>query len=198
MAPLSPADRALGDALVARRILTLPQLDEAVQLAETWSVRLSDAILSRNWIRPEALYQGIAYHYDLPFVDLMAEAPDPALLVAAEAEVYAQKLTVPWMRRDGRLVAATAEPGPETVLFARMRWGPNIEFAIASKFDIIWTVQTAFAETMSHHAVMDLAERDQSLSAWQVFTPAQVVVGYVLLTGLLIGLASGQLLPSSL
>ena len=189
MAPLSPADRALGDALVARRILTLQQFDEAARLAETWSVRLSDAILSRNWIRPEALYQGIAYHYDLPFVNLIKDAPDPVLLVAAEAEVYAQKLTVPWMRRNGRLVAATAEPGPGTLLFARQRWGPDIEFVIASKFDIVWTVQTAFAETMSRHAVMDLAEQDQALSAWRVFTPAQVVFGYALLTGFLVGLA---------
>lgn len=189
MAPLSPADRALGDALVARRILTLQQFDEAVRLAETWRVRLSDAILSRNWIRPEALYQGIAYHYDLPFVNLITDAPDSALLVAADAEVYAQKLTVPWMRRSGRLVAATAEPGPETLLFARQRWGPDIEFVIASKFDIVWTVQTAFAETMSRHAVMDLAEQDQALSAWRVFTPAQVVFGYALLTGFLVGLA---------
>jgi cellulose synthase/poly-beta-1,6-N-acetylglucosamine synthase-like glycosyltransferase len=193
MAPLSPADRALGDALVARRILTLQQFDEAVRLAETWSVRLGDAILSRNWIRPEALYQGIAYHYDLPFVNLITDAPDPALLVAAEAEVYAQKLTVPWIRRNGRLVAATAEPGPETLLFARQRWGLDIEFVIASKFDIVWTVQTAFAETMSRHAVMDLAEQDQALSAWQVFTPAQVVFGYALLTGFLVGLAVGPI-----
>src|SRR6202040_2258997 len=193
MAPLSPADRALGDALVARRILTLQQFDEAVRLAETWSVRLGDAILSRNWIRPEALYQGIAYHYDLPFVNLITDAPDPALLVAAEDEDYAQKLTVPWIRRDGRLVAATAEPGPETLLFARQRWGPDIEFVITSKFDIVWTVQTAFAETMSRHAVMDLAEQDQALSAWQVFTPAQVVFGYALLTGFLVGLAVGPI-----
>src|SRR5260221_3119408 len=189
MAPLSPADRALGDALVARRILPLQQFDEPARLAETWSVRLSDAILSRNWIRPDALHEGVAYHYDLPFVKLIKDAPDPALLVAAEAEVYAQKLTVPWMRRNGRLVAATAEPGPGTLLFARQRWGPDIEFVIASKFDIVWTVQTAFAETMSRHAVMDLAEQDQALSAWRVFTPAQVVFGYALLTGFLVGLA---------
>ncbi len=51
---LSPSDRALGDLLVGRRILTLPQLDEAVALAETWNVRLGDAILARNWIEPAA------------------------------------------------------------------------------------------------------------------------------------------------
>ena len=189
MATLSPADRALGDLLVARRILSLTQLDEAVRLAESWHVRLGDAILSRNWIRPEALYQGLAYHYDLPFVDLVEQAPDPALLFAAEAEVYAQKLTVPWMRRDGRVVVATAEPGPETVLFARQRWGAAIDFVVASKFDIVWTVQSAFAGEMSHRAVMDLAEQDPVLSAQQVFTPAQVVIGYGLLSMLLAGLA---------
>jgi len=70
---LSPSDRALGDLLVERQILTLAQHDEAVALAESWNVRLGDAILSRNWIEPAAYYQGIAYYYELPFVDLMRE-----------------------------------------------------------------------------------------------------------------------------
>jgi hypothetical protein len=45
--PLSPSDCALGDLFAARNIITLPQLDEAVHLAETWNVRLTDAVLSR-------------------------------------------------------------------------------------------------------------------------------------------------------
>jgi hypothetical protein len=131
MQPLSPSDRALGDLLVARRILTLPQFDEAVHLAETWHVRFGDAILSRNWVDPSVFYQAVAYHYQLPFVDLIRDAPDPSLLVADEAETYARKLTIPWMRREGRVVVATAEPGPETILFARQRWGTAIEFVVA-------------------------------------------------------------------
>ena len=34
MPPISPSDRLLGDLLVARHVLTLEQLDEAVRLAE--------------------------------------------------------------------------------------------------------------------------------------------------------------------
>ncbi len=49
---------------------------------------------------------------------------------------------------------------------------------VASKFDIVWAVQTAFADALSHRAVFELAERDPEMSAQQVFTPAQVVVGY--------------------
>ncbi len=186
---LSPSDSALGDLLVARGVLSLPQLDEAVGLAETWHVSLGDAILSRNWAEPAVYYQAVAFHYQLPFVDLIRDAPDPALLVADEADTYARKLTMPWRHRGGRLVIATANPGPEVILFARERWGSDIEFVVASKFDIVWAVQTAFADALSHRAVYQLAERNPELSAQQVFTPAQVIFVYVLMTALMLGLA---------
>jgi cellulose synthase/poly-beta-1,6-N-acetylglucosamine synthase-like glycosyltransferase len=189
MQPLTPSDRALADLLVARRVLTLPQHDEAVRLAETWHVGLGDAILSRNWAEPAVYYQAVAYHYELPFVDLIRDPPDPTLLMAAEADTYARKLTIPLMWRGDRIVIATAEPGPATVLFARERWGTAIDFVVASKFDIVWSVQTAFASALSHTAVYELAERNPEMSAKQVFTPPQVVAGYVLLTLLLLGLA---------
>jgi cellulose synthase/poly-beta-1,6-N-acetylglucosamine synthase-like glycosyltransferase len=189
MPPLSPSDRGLGDLLVARGILSLGQLDEAVELAERWSVRLTDVVLARNWVAPDSLYRGLAQHFDLPFVDLIGEPPDPRLLVAAEAETYARALTVPWRRRDDTILIATAEPGPDTVLFARRRWGQAIEFVVASKFDIIWTVQTAFADALSQHAVFDLAELDPAMSARRVFTVGQAAIGYALTSAFLAGLA---------
>jgi glycosyltransferase XagB len=189
MQPLSSSDRALGDLLVARRVIDLPQLDEAVALAEKWHVRLGDAILSRNWAEPAVYYQAVAFHYELPFVNLIRDAPDVALLSADDADTYARKLTIPWKRSEGHIVIATAEPGPETLLFARQRWGVGVTFVVASKFDIVWAVQTAFADALSHRAVYELAELNPELSAKQVFTPGQVIFGYVLLTVLLIGLA---------
>ncbi len=193
MAPLSPSDRALGDLLVGRRVLTLAQLDEAVALAETWSVSLGDALLSRNWCDPRVYYQAYAAYFDLPFVDLLQQPPDRALIHATEAELYAQRLILPWRRNRGRTIIATAEPGPQTVLFARQRWGAAIEFAVASKFDIVLAVQTAFTDALSHNAVFELAELDRSMSARQVFTPAQLITFYLLLSGLFVGLATSPI-----
>lgn len=187
--PLSPSDRALGNLLVGQRVITLPQLDEAVDLAERWNVRLGDALLSRNWIDPRRCYETYAQHFDLPFVDLIHEPPDRALLRAAEIDIYANRLIMPWRRSDGRLFIATAAPGPETVLFARGRWGTDIEFVVVSKFDIIFTVQTAFAAALSRRAVFDLAELDPQLSARTVFTTPQMIVAYALLSAVLAGLA---------
>ena len=126
----SPSDRALGDLLVGRRIISLPQLDEAVDLAGQWNVRLGDALLSRNWIDPRLSYETYAQNFDLPFVDLISEPPDTRLLLASDAESYATRLTMPWRHSEGRLFIATAEPGPETVLFARSRWGADIAFVV--------------------------------------------------------------------
>ena len=58
-------------------------------LAERWNVRLGDALLSRNWIDPRLYYETYAQHFDLPFVDLIREPPDRALLRAADADIYA-------------------------------------------------------------------------------------------------------------
>ena len=187
--PISPSDRTLGDLLVGRRLITPAQLDEAVALAERWSVRLGDALLSRNWIEPRLYYEAYAQNFDLPFVDLLDEPPDRALLSAADIDTYAHRLTMPWRRHDGRLVIATAEPGPETLLFARQHWGTAIEFVVVSKFDIIFAIQTAFADALSHRAVHELAELDPDMSARTVFTPGQITFGYVLLSLTLLGFA---------
>ena len=186
---LSPSDRALGDLLVGRRIITLPQLDEAVALAERWNVRLGDTLLSRNWMDPRLYYETYAQNFDLPFVDLIREPPDRELLNAADADLYASRLTMPWRRREGRLLIATAEPGPETVLLARGRWGSDIEFVVVSKFDIVFAVQAAFAETLSKRAVFELADLDPQMSARTVFTTPQMIGVYALLTAVLGGLA---------
>jgi cellulose synthase/poly-beta-1,6-N-acetylglucosamine synthase-like glycosyltransferase len=190
---LSPSDRALGDLLVGRRIITLAQHDEAVDLAERWNVRLGDALLSRNWMDPRLYYETYAQNFDLPFVDLIREPPDRALLSAADAELYVSRLTMPWRRGEGRLFIATAEPGPETVLLARRRWGADIEFVVVAKFDIGYAVQTAFSDALSRRAVFDLAERDPQMSARTVFTTPQLFVAYGLLSMMLAGLAFAPL-----
>ena len=110
-------------------------------------------------------YETFAQHFDLPFVDLVSEPPDPALLPPSDADIYA--------RAPDHAVAAPRRPHvrgdrrarPGNLLFARQRWGTAIEFVVASKFDIIFAIQTAFADALSHRAVFELAELDPDMSA---------------------------------
>lgn len=187
--PLSPTDAAIADLLVQRRIMTLEQLNEAAGKASAWGVGLVDVVLANNWIRPQQFYQVLARHFDLPFVDLMANPPDNELLEERLADEYTRQLVMPWRRRNGRLIIATARPGPETVLFARAQWGPDIDFVVTSKFDILWQVQRVFRDFQSRQAVYELADLDPGMSARRVVTPMQLISLLAIVTALAAGIA---------
>lgn len=165
MGVLSPSDIWTGDYLVENGLISLNQLDEASDLAEAWDTSLSDVLMSRRWVRPIDYYRSLADRFGIDFVDLHAEPPDPAVMSEDEAERYARELTLPWKRRNGRLVVATARPGPEAVLYARSRWGRDIDVVLTAKFDILWSLQRIFGDRHSQRAVHELAELDPEMSA---------------------------------
>jgi cellulose synthase/poly-beta-1,6-N-acetylglucosamine synthase-like glycosyltransferase len=189
MGALTPSDIWTSDYLVERGMITLQQLDEATDLAEAWDSSLSDVLMARRWISPQDYYQALADRFGIDFVDLRAEAPDVALLVEAEVDDYMRELTMPWRMRDGRLVIATARPGPEAMLYARRRFGTEIDIVVTAKFDILWAMQRAFSTSHSHRAVFELADTDPEMSAQIVFTRSQIVIAWALISVVLAGLA---------
>ncbi len=188
MTALSPTDVWTGDYLIEHGLMTLAQLDEATSLAEQWDSSLSDVVMSRNWVRPVDYYRALAERFDIEFVDLRHAPPDPSLLSEHEVEKYARELTLPWMRRAGRLVIATARPGPEAILYARRRWGRDIDIVLTAKFDILWSLQRTFGDRHSNRAVHELAELTPEMSAQTVFTRSQVITAWALLTLMAAGL----------
>ncbi len=185
----SATDTAIADLLVERRVMTIEQLDLATERAQAWGVGLADILMANSWIRPLEFYQTVARYFDLPFVNLMENPPEPDLLDEAMAGEYASHLLLPWRRRGDKVVIATARPGPETLLFARRHWGSAVEFVVTSKFDLLWQSQRAFRDLQSNQAVYELAEIDPEMSAARVITPMQLVGLFVLLSALAAGIA---------
>lgn len=188
MATLSYSDSWTGDYLVERGHISLAELDEATDLAESWDSSLSDVLMARNWIRPIDYYRALADRFDIDFVDLRLDPPDRNLLVEEDVDDYTRELTMPWKLRNGRLVIATARPGPDAILYARRRWGREIDLVLTAKFDILWSLQKAFSERHSSRAVYELADLDPEMSARTVFTRTQIVAVWMMLTLLAAGL----------
>jgi glycosyltransferase XagB len=189
MSELTASDSWTADHLVEYGLITLAQLDEATRLAEEWGETLSDVLLARSWIKPSTYYRSLAERFGTEYVSLRRDAPDPGLLDPAEAEDYVRRLTMPWRMRDGRMVVATANPGPEAILYTHSRWGRHAGLVVTSKFDIQWALQDVFSERYSEKAVFELAERDPEMSAQTVFTPNQVITAWVVVTLIAVGLA---------
>lgn len=188
MGVLSPTDIWTGDHLLESGMITPDQFNEASDLAESWDSSLSDVLMSRRWVRPIEYYRALAGRFNIEFVDLRAEPPDETLLDEHEVEQYTRELTLPWKRRGGRLVIATARPGPDAILYARSRWGRDIEIVLTAKFDILWSLQRIFGDRHSRRAVQELAEFDPEMSAQTVFTRSQVIAAWLMLTAFAAGL----------
>lgn len=189
MPVLSPSDSWTGDFLVENGLVSLARLDQAIDLSERYDSPLTDVIMAQNWLRPLDYYQHLATRFDLPFVDLTKEHPEPGLIDVDDVADCARHLTLPWKTEGGVTFVATAQPGPETVLFARRRWGPRIRFVVTAKFDVLWALQDLFSAQHSDFAVNLLARQDPEMSAQSVVTKSQRRV--LLLLGAL--LAGGTL-----
>nr|WP_237437807.1 glycosyltransferase [Altericroceibacterium endophyticum] len=139
-------------------------------------------MLARSWFDADTYFQLLADRFNLEYVRLGEQPADPELLQEAEVSAYMEQLTIPWRRVNGRMVVATARPGPEAIVFCRSRWGADFDMVITRKGDIQAAVQTVFSARYSHGAVFDLAERDPVMSAQTVFMPWQIVTAWLVVT----------------
>jgi cellulose synthase/poly-beta-1,6-N-acetylglucosamine synthase-like glycosyltransferase len=182
-------DLGFGMTLIEQGVLSASALEEAWALASRWSVELDDALYATNKVRPAEFQRAVAAHLGFPFVELAGSRGDPSLVTERDIETYARLLVFPWRREGGLVVVAVAEPGPEALLFARARFGPDVTFVIAARFEIVWAIQRQFRSAQSHLAVFDLLDHAPEHSAHQVITLPQVLFAYVLLSAVLLGLA---------
>ena len=72
-------------------------------------------MLTRNWIEPRLYYETYARHFDLPFVDLIRDPPDRAILVVTHYQRLLNYIVPDRVHVlvDGRIVRSG---GPELAL----------------------------------------------------------------------------------
>lgn len=182
MAEITASDSWTGDFLAEQGLITLAQFDEAERLSTRWGSSLPDVLLARSWIGADTYYSTLAARFGLDFVNLKDEPPQAGFLNEEEVADYMRELTIPWRDQRGRMIVATARPGPEAILYARRKWGADVGMVVTTKPDIQQTVQRVFSENYSHRAVFDLAERDPVMSAQTVFTTGQLLLAWALVT----------------
>jgi len=167
----------LGEALVRQGLLTPERLEEALELGRRWHMRLGDVVTAKGFARPIDVQKALADHLGLPFVDLRAEPPDPALLSAADLPDYVRARAIPWrMGKDGTLWFVSSDP--QATEAALRSEGIDIPWAMAvtTSLDLSLALQERFRAEMTAEAVDALWQRDPTLSAKVVMTPQQKAV----------------------
>ncbi len=179
----------IGEMLIANGLLRIDQLERALELQRKWNVRFGDIVISQGMVKPRDFYRTLADRFGLAYMDLMEARPDQSLARVEHMDDYSRLLLLPWRQQGGQVIVATADPGPQALLFARRHYGPDVWMVVTSKFDILWSLQRIFEQEYSHKAVFALSDMDPESSAKQVVTPPQGLFLYLCLTVLLAGFA---------
>ena len=182
--PVMPAP--LGELLIKHGLITNEDLQSALELQQQWGTRLGDILVSKGLVQPYAFYRVLAEQFDKPFINLMDIPPQKSLWQESELDQYTEHLVLPFRQEGSRTIFACADPSQAALSFMEEHSTGEYDFVITSKFDIIWVIQREANDYLVDYAVNDLANKQPVNSARQVFTSAQLIWIYVVMTLLLI------------
>jgi len=165
----------LGEKLAERGFLEPESIPAILKAQARWGCRFGEAMIAQGAITPIELAAVLADSCGLPFADLIVEPPEENLYKTNEIDLYLRHLFFPWRSVGGAPVIACVDPSPGMRALAQRLYGPRALLAVTAKFDVIWTVQRIFRETLGHDATFRLDERAPRYSARRVTTRAQRV-----------------------
>ncbi|MBE7620637.1 glycosyltransferase [Komagataeibacter sp. FXV2] len=181
---LSTDKLLFGQFLVEQGYLTTEQVDEALSLQKGWKSRLGDIILSKRWMQPFEFYKALARYFDLDFVNLMTDNPDPALFDTTMIDEYSSHSFLPWRRNEkGGITFALADPTDALIHDLTARYGADTTFVGTGRFDVIWLLQRLGQSTLSGDALHALSRLSPEHSGQNVFTVRQIVFFYLVAAG---------------
>lgn len=179
----------LGEALIARGLLSQADLERALHYQERTGDRLGRILIALGLVRRQQLYQVLAELWGYPFVDLLREPLDGRLARRFDPEDLVRLRCFPLHRSGDVVVVATAEfPSRELEEFIRRHLGAvTVQPLVTTEWDIDYAIRTVFRDVVLDRAALGLYFRTPDESA------RRVVVGWqkVALTIGMIGLVGG-------
>jgi len=136
--------KRLGDLLVDANVITDEQLETALR-EKTESQKLGDVLLQRGYITEQQLIEVLEYQLGIPKVSLFQYPIDKKVINLVPKELARRYYLIPLKQEGDKLFVAMADPldfyATEDL---RLKTGYQIETAIASKEEIIRTLNKAY------------------------------------------------------
>ena len=181
--PDARTDRTVGQALMDRGLLTPDQLAWAISAQGRTGSRMGSILVAAGLVKRRALYETLAENWDVPFVDVTAQALDPGLLALVDGQRLAREGWIPLRRNDDGtiLVASSERPTPERRWLMETTLGGPVELAATTDWDIVQGVNRGYYPVVQDEAALGLWRRAEHQSARKVLTRQQQAIGGVLL-----------------
>lgn len=175
----------LGEILHREDSLPAARIDAALEEQRVHGGRLGEILLREGHIGALPLYQAIARHFGLPFVNLKDIPADPALQNSGHMQDYIRLQFVPHTRENGVTVLATCDPSPALDSWARAHY-EAFRFVITAPYDLYWHMDTHFSARLDEASRLALWHMAPHQSAREVLTGEQQSGLLILLVGVVV------------
>lgn len=168
----------LGDLLVAQGVLTPAQLETALTQQERTGERLGRLLLILGFVRRLDLARALATQWGRPFVTIEPGGVDLAVAHRFPLEASIELRAVP-LRDDGKTVTVATAEEPGDALRGALSVvypGRALDLRITTEWDIDRGIGLAHRRKVVDTSIYGLYFRDQTESAFTVFTLAQYLV----------------------
>ena len=126
----------LGDLLVELGYIGQSELEAALNLQSSTKEKkaLGEILVEHRFIEEQKLAEVLSYQLGLPFVELELSSIDKALLMKANAQIYAEHYFLPVHQQEGHILVAFVDPLDRAARgTAEKIFGPDIISGIATK-----------------------------------------------------------------
>jgi type IV pilus assembly protein PilB len=114
-APAAERQR-LGDLLIAAKLVSAKQIDEALELQEKTGRRLGSIVISKGWVSDQDVLQLLSKQLKVPYVRLRSNIYDPGAVKLLDRNIARRLKVLPLFKVRGVVFLATANPQAMPVL----------------------------------------------------------------------------------
>lgn len=176
----------LGEILLKKKLISENQLADILSLQKNSNSRLGDIMVSQGIINYRELYQALAQHHGLEFVDLLKDPPDASLLTIHQIENYLRLRVVPWKKDGEKIIVATSEYNADIKKWINDNLAADTEIVFTSPFDIRKTIEKIFGEFLEEESKLKLWKRSAKESARDISRLFSILMLAILLAAALI------------
>ncbi|APB34126.1 glycosyl transferase, group 2 family protein [Gloeomargarita lithophora Alchichica-D10] len=185
----------LGKQLVISGAITTQQWQDILEIYRRTGSPIGQILTRLDYIKPQKLVQILVDLTGCPSYSNLIGTPvwsmDADLVRRFDPRVMASQLFIPLNQLDEHTILIMVQDPLDMRVDAQIhKQFPGIEITkvLGTESDITYLLDSEFQQLFSWQAVYRLAARSPRESAAQVFTPAQILFGYVLLVMVFWGL----------
>lgn len=154
MAIVAPGDLTqaeIGDLLVHRGLITAEQRDWALDAHDRTGSPVSVIVIASGLVRRQQLYIVLGDIWHAPYIDLVADPPDPDVLAGLDPGQLVRDGWIPVRVLPDGTVLAAAPHAPTADLLSSIErtTGRSVTYAVTTDWDIRYALQRAVVD--DHH-----------------------------------------------